>query len=215
MTSLVLALVAADVVRLTNGFELRADRHEIRGEEIVLHSAGGAISLARSAVAAIESLPDRPSAPSVEPALPPTPVAEPLADARTLVRQAAIRNGLPPAFVESVAKAESGFDPKALSPKGAIGLMQLMPATAASLRADATNPSENAEAGARLLRNLLLTYQNEPDQVRRALAAYNAGAGAVKKYGGVPPYRETQTYVERVLRHFRTSQATLGGPPPK
>lgn len=208
MTLLVLALVAADVVRLTNGFELRADRHEVRGEEIVLHSAGGAITLARSAVEAIESLPDRQREPSVGAGQPPVPLAEPPVDARELVRQAAIRNGLPAAFVESVAKAESGFDPKAISPKGAIGLMQLMPATAASLRADATNPSENAEAGARLLRDLLLTYQNEPDQVRRALAAYNAGPGAVKKYGGVPPYRETQTYVERVLRHFRASQAT-------
>jgi soluble lytic murein transglycosylase-like protein len=128
------------------------------------------------------------------------------------VRAAAELHGLPAAFVESVARAESAFDPAALSPKGAIGLMQLMPATAKALGANPHDAKENAEAGAKLLRDLLIQYQDHPDQVRRALAAYNAGPGAVKKYNGVPPYAETQTYVDRVLRQYRKTEAVAATP---
>jgi soluble lytic murein transglycosylase-like protein len=115
---------------------------------------------------------------------------------------------LPPEFVEAVARQESAFNPKAISHKGAIGLMQLMPATAKALGVDPHDPEQNSEAGARLLRELLLQYQDRPDQVRRALAAYNAGAGAVQKYNGVPPYRETVDYVDRVLQHYKRSSTT-------
>ena len=115
---------------------------------------------------------------------------------------AALSNGLPPAFVHSVAKVESALRSDAVSPKGAIGIMQLMPATAAALSADPHDPAQNVEAGARLLRELLIKYENYPDQVRRALAAYNAGSGAVDRYNGVPPYRETQAYVEKVLQNY-------------
>jgi soluble lytic murein transglycosylase-like protein len=96
-----------------------------------------------------------------------------------------------------VVKAESNFDPTAVSGAGAAGLMQLMPGTAASLGVeDVFNPEQNVEGGVRLLRQLLDRYQGN---VVYALAAYNAGPGAVDRYGGVPPYRETQTYVPRVL----------------
>ncbi|MBL8175470.1 MAG: lytic transglycosylase domain-containing protein, partial [Bryobacterales bacterium] len=95
------------------------------------------------------------------------------------------------------------YRPDAISHKGAIGIMQLMPATAASLNADPHDPEQNVEAGTRLLRELLLQYQDYPDQVRRALAAYNAGPGAVQKYNGVPPYRETQSYVNKILDAYR------------
>ena len=94
-------------------------------------------------------------------------------------------------------QAESGFSPRAGSPKGALGLMQLMPATATEFGVtDAFNPTQNIRAGVRYLKQLLDTYEG---RVELALAAYNAGPGAVKKYGGkVPPYRETQNYVARI-----------------
>ena len=97
-------------------------------------------------------------------------------------------------LVRALIQAESAFNPRAVSPKGALGLMQLMPATAAEFGVtDAFNPAQNIRAGVRYLKQLLDTYEG---RVELALAAYNAGPGAVKKYGGkVPPYRETQNYV--------------------
>ena len=99
-------------------------------------------------------------------------------------------------------RAESGFQPTALSPKGAIGLMQLMPDTARTLGVDPKVPQQNAEGGAQYLRELLARYEDNPDQVLLALAAYNAGPGAVEKYHGVPPYRETREYILRVLKNW-------------
>lgn len=119
-----------------------------------------------------------------------------------LLTEAAERHGLPPEFVHSVARAESAYRVDAVSHKGAIGLMQLMPETARFLQVDPHDPEQNAEGGVKLLRQLLLKYQNYPDQVRRALSAYNAGEGAVARYNGVPPYRETQGYVEKILREY-------------
>jgi len=99
--------------------------------------------------------------------------------------------------VRAVIQAESAFNPRAVSPKGALGLMQLMPATAEEYGvSDAFNPAENIAAGVKYLKRLLDKYEG---RVELALAAYNAGPGAVKKYGGkVPPYRETQNYVARI-----------------
>jgi soluble lytic murein transglycosylase-like protein len=91
---------------------------------------------------------------------------------------------------------------KALSPKGAIGVMQLMPATAQGLGADATDPEQNIDAGTRLLRELLIKYNGD---VVKALAAYNAGSGAVDKYQGLPPYRETQSYVDKVIKDYKAN----------
>jgi soluble lytic murein transglycosylase-like protein len=97
---------------------------------------------------------------------------------------------------------ESAYQTNAVSPKGAIGVMQLMPGTARYLQADPHNVEQNIDAGTRLLRELLLKYQDHPDPVRRALAAYNAGEGAVQRHNGVPPYRETQNYVEKVIGKY-------------
>lgn len=119
--------------------------------------------------------------------------------AEELVEEAARRYGLPAEFLHSVARVESGYRPDAVSPKGAIGIMQLMPGTAAVLQADPNDPEQNVDAGARHLRELLLRYEGS---TAKALAAYHAGPGAVQKYGGVPPYRETQLYVEKVLRNY-------------
>jgi soluble lytic murein transglycosylase-like protein len=116
-----------------------------------------------------------------------------------LVTRAAVRNGLPPELLHSIAQVESGYRQDAVSPKGAIGIMQLMPQTARDLQADASDAEQNVNAGARYLRQLLLKYMDDPYQVRKALAAYNAGPAAVDRYGGVPPYGETQRYVRRVL----------------
>ena len=206
-------IAAAEMAVLSNGFTLRIDRHEVRGEEVILHAASGQTVLPKSAVTSFEQLPDEPPVPAARP-VPPAAVApvEAPKSPRELVRAAAERHGLPAAFVESVARAESAFDPQAVSPKGAIGLMQLMPSTAKALGANPHDARENAEAGAKLLRDLLIQYQDQPDQVRRALAAYNAGPGAVKKYNGVPPYTETQTYVDRVLRQYRKASLETQAP---
>jgi soluble lytic murein transglycosylase-like protein len=103
-------------------------------------------------------------------------------------------------------KAESAFHPEALSPKGAMGLMQLMPDTARMLGVDPADPRQNADGGARYLHDLLSKYEDKPDQVLLALAAYNAGPAAVEKYHGVPPFRETREYILRVLKNWDQSQ---------
>jgi len=105
-----------------------------------------------------------------------------------------------PALVKAVIAAESNFDPQATSSKGAQGLMQLMPKTARGLGVnDPYSPQDNVLAGARYLREMLDRYGD----MTRALAAYNAGPTAVDRYRGVPPYRETQKYVSRVLHYYR------------
>jgi len=122
------------------------------------------------------------------------------ADVEELIETFSNKYGVDGDFIKAIIKQESGFNPKATSKKGAMGLMQLMPATAKSLGVkDAYNPSENIEGGVKLISNLLKTYNNNTEL---ALAAYNAGPGAVKKYGGVPPYKETQNYVKNILANY-------------
>jgi len=113
------------------------------------------------------------------------------------------RHGMDPLLVRAVIRVESNFDPRAVSPKGAAGLMQLMPETA--MRYGVENrfdPAQNVDAGARYLRDLLIKYDYH---LWHALAAYNAGAGAVQKYKGIPPYRETINYVKRIDRAYTKS----------
>lgn len=112
------------------------------------------------------------------------------------------RAGVDPALVAAVAQTESGENPSARSPVGAQGVMQLMPETARSLGvADPYDPVQNVRAGAAYLRTLLDRFGD----LKSAVAAYNAGPGAVEKYGGVPPYAETRAYVERVMDAYRTN----------
>ncbi len=113
-----------------------------------------------------------------------------------LARSAARRHRVPADLFFKLIQQESGWNPKAISPAGAIGLTQLMPQTAKSLRVDPYNPKENLEGGARYLSQQYRTFGSW----RLALAAYNAGPGAVKKYGGVPPFKETRNYVRVILR---------------
>lgn len=108
--------------------------------------------------------------------------------------------GIDPALVDSIIANESGFDPNATSHAGARGLMQLMPETAASLGvSDPYDPAQNVRGGTRYLRALLDRFGD----VELAVAAYNAGPGAVERYGGVPPYPETQNYVRNVMARYR------------
>jgi soluble lytic murein transglycosylase len=117
-----------------------------------------------------------------------------------LVERVGRESGVPPALVKAVIHAESAFDPRAVSHKGAMGLMQLMPATARHLGvAEPFAADQNVAGGTRYLRTLRERFGNWT----MALAAYNAGPDAVSRFGGIPPYRETQTYVRRVLTYYR------------
>jgi soluble lytic murein transglycosylase-like protein len=197
---LCLPLCAGEVAVLKNGFTMRVERHETVDGNVVLHTASGQIVMQAMQVAGFEaedSVQPASPAPSVPARIPEAKAA--VATPQELVQRAAEKYGLPPALLHSVAKAESGYQVAALSPKGAIGLMQLMPATAAELNADPNDPEQNADAGARYLRELLIRYDGS---AHRALAAYNAGPGAVERYNGVPPYRETREYIDRILSDF-------------
>jgi hypothetical protein len=203
------SLQAGESITLASGFEIHADRHEISGDHVVIYCAGGVTEIPASQISAVE--PDEvvpaPETPAATPEpIPPAPVVIDQTPA-SLADQAARKFSLPESFVRSVMHAESGFQPTAVSPKGALGLMQLMPETAKTLGVDAKDPRQNAEGGAHYLRELLERYQNDPDQVLLALAAYNAGPGAVEKYHGVPPYRETREYILRVLKDWRPSNS--------
>jgi soluble lytic murein transglycosylase-like protein len=204
--SLTLAAQAGEFAVLSNGFRIHADSHMVDGSVIRLQTNQGVIEMPANAIASFEQ--EDYKAPSAAPAAThqPAPVHASLTP-QELINRAAVDAGLPPAIVRSIARAESGFHQDAVSPKGAIGLMQLMPATAAALNADPRDPAQNAEAGAQYLRDLLEKYQNDPHQVSKAVAAYNAGPAAVDKYHGIPPYAETIQYVNRVLKQYEKEQA--------
>ena len=126
------------------------------------------------------------------------------AEYEQLIKTCSARYGVNPSLVKAVIHAESGYNPNAVSSKGASGLMQLMPATARSLKvADRFNPKDNVEGGVKYLRFLLDTFRGD---VSLAVAAYNAGLTTVAKYGGIPPYNETRTYVSRVLSYMKSYQ---------
>jgi soluble lytic murein transglycosylase-like protein len=194
---------AGEYAVLRNGFRIHADRHDVIADKTRLHIGSGSMDLPTADIAKFEVEEYVAPAPSLAPAAAEiVKTGPPPLTPKELVELAAANHGLRPEFVRSVAAAESAFHTAALSRKGAIGLMQLMPGTANDLGVNPYDPAQNADAGARYLRQLLLRYKDSPDPVRLALAAYNAGPGAVDRYRDIPPYRETQQYVERVLRKY-------------
>jgi soluble lytic murein transglycosylase-like protein len=198
--------VAGEYAVLASGARLRVDRHEADGAKVRLYHDGGMVEMDAAVVRGFEM---EEAAPQPAPAaVMPPPVASVEAPKTLtpleLADAAADRYGLPKALVRSVMSAESGLQPNALSPKGAIGLMQLMPGTAQELGVDPRDPAQNVDAGVRYLRQLLEKYDGG---LWHALAAYNAGPGAVDKYKGVPPFRETIQYIGTIQRKMEKSAA--------
>jgi len=198
VTLAVAPVARAEIALLASGTTFKITSYRVVGEQILLAlKDGGEVGAPASLVRGF--VPDE-VLDEIAAAVAAAPAEIAGADLRSLVIAAARRHGLDPELVLSVVSVESAFRPDAVSPKGAQGLMQLMPATAASLGVeDALDPSQNLEGGARHLRFLVDLYGGD---LRRALAAYNAGQGAVARYGGVPPYRETRDYVKKVLRRY-------------
>ena len=196
LIAVALQLQAAELANLRNGFSLRHDHHESVGDTTRLYmSTDPAGSYVDVPTAEVESF---------EPA-PPDPAETPLAtskptDLKSIVRVASQQHQVDADFIASVIHAESANNPRAVSRKGAQGLMQLMPATAGKLGVkDSFDPADNVDGGVRYLRELLLLYNND---MVKALAAYNAGPQRVEQYKGVPPYAETRAYVARVITDY-------------
>jgi soluble lytic murein transglycosylase-like protein len=125
------------------------------------------------------------------------------AEIADLIEDAARKHKLPQAFVKSIVAAESAFQSNVVSPRGAMGLMQVMPETASEMGLDASVPAENVEAGTKYLAGLVRRYRKTTrNWLKHSIAAYNAGPATVDHYRGVPPFRETRAYVTRVLGFF-------------
>jgi transglycosylase-like protein with SLT domain len=187
---------------LRNGFSIRHDHQEkLQGVTRLYLSADPSNGFVDVPTEEIVSL-DRQEIP-----LPPPPAPAATATREEVdgfVNSASDQHRVDPDLIRSVIKAESGFNSRAVSPKGAQGLMQLMPSTASQLGVkDAFAPAENIQGGTRYLRDLLVLYNND---MAKALAAYNAGPHRVAQYNGVPPYRETHAYVARVIKDFNRTK---------
>jgi Transglycosylase SLT domain len=188
----------ADWAILRNGQSLHISGYERQGSLCILYLPGGETRLPAGDILRIEPEDVFPS-----PVQSSAQASEPFGN---LVVKAARKNGLSPVLLSSVIHAESNFQPHAVSPKGALGLMQLMPVTARSLAVrDPFDPSENVRGGAFYLKQLLGTFGN----LNLALAAYNAGPAAVRFYGGVPPFPETHAYIERVRGGMKSHPAPI------
>ena len=199
------APAAAELALLTSGRTLALSGHTFKGDRVVLYLRnGGVLVCDRSLIVRIE--PDAAPAPAppvqVVVESPPRP-ARPFAE---IIDAVSARHGVHPALVYALIEVESAYRPAAQSPKGAMGLMQLMPATRKQYAvSDPFDPMANIEAGTRHLKSLLDRYDVDSaapllrwSDTAMALAAYNAGDGAVRKFGGVPPYPETERYVTKI-----------------
>jgi soluble lytic murein transglycosylase-like protein len=197
---------AAEMANLQNGFAIRHARHELRGSVTRLYLAetpDNYIDVPTAEILGFEEI-ETPVVPA------PAPAPAPAANLDDMVSAASTRNNIDRDLILSVIRAESGFNPDAVSPKGAQGLMQLMPQTAARLGVqNPLDPATNVEGGTRYLGQLLARYHNN---VLLALAAYNAGPERVEQYRGVPPFRETRVYVTRIIRDFNRKKSAQRGP---
>ena len=175
---------------------------------------GGSAAARRARLAAAEAMAETRTPPSAaSDALSTEPSNGLTADrVNTAIELAAARHNVDANLVRAVIKVESNFNPRAVSRKGAMGLMQLMPQTARSLRvAHPFDPTENVDAGVRHLKQLL---ENFGGDLKLSLAAYNAGAGAVQRHNGVPPYAETQAYVRQITQLYRNGNMLAPGAVP-
>jgi len=205
---------AAHRVTLSSGNHLDAVAYRMERDLLVFSLPGGGeigfpprnvVRIEERALPSVESVPEMKSPVPASPVPPPgAGMSRPLVSpwdpepgVRALIREIAGAQAVDARLVEAMVKVESNFDPYAVSRKGAMGLMQLMPETARRLRVGNTfDPSQNLEGGTRYIKELLERY----GEVRLALAAYNAGEEAVDRYGGIPPFRETRAYVHRILQ---------------
>ncbi|MGA9797612.1 MAG: lytic transglycosylase domain-containing protein [Terriglobales bacterium] len=207
---LAIPALGTDLAILHNGFSIRHERRETVGSVTRLYLGTGKdyVDIATDQIERFEK--DQspsvapPAAPSVVPAVATAPTARQQAlkpqELKEVINTISGQHQLDPDFISSVIHAESGFNQRAVSPKGAQGLMQLMPGTASKLGvSNAFDPRANVEGGTRYLSELLELYNFD---VIKALAAYNAGPHRVQQYGGVPPYYETRTYVARIVRDY-------------
>jgi hypothetical protein len=188
----------ADYVVLRSGARLNVTGYEILGDRYILHLKGGVAEVPVTDIVGIEP----------EEIFEPIPEPEPLSEKtpfQKIIRAAAERYGMDADLIHCVVAVESNFDPKAVSPKNARGLMQLLPQTAAHYGVkDIFDPEENVNAGTRYLKELLTKYHN----LTLALAAYNAGPERVDRYGRrVPPYLETMKYVQRIAKNYAKIKA--------
>ena len=216
-----ISALAGEVAVLRNGRSISFVRREQLGDTTRLYTSDGYVDILTDQIESFQ-VEETPPAP---PQQPPVPQADTTiqqsapansinqqnvansnlrVDLDELVREASNRRRLDPDFVTSVIKAESNFKTRAVSPKGAQGLMQLMPQTAAQLGVNnAFDPKANVDAGTSYLSQLLDLYHDDPIL---ALAAYNAGPQRVQQYHGVPPYRETHAYIARIVRDFNAKK---------
>ena len=206
---------AFEHITLSNGFELDCTRREVVGDKIRLYLRGSGdnyMDVAPNAVVRVEAIPDPPpppaeSKPAPRPVIIPSSAQPTPAELTEMLAKSGTQHNIDADLLASLVHAESGGHVHAISRVGAQGLMQLMPATAATLGvSNAFIANENVEGGTKYLDQLLTRYH---DNIALALAAYNAGPGAVDRYHGVPPYRETRAYVARVIREFNRRKTTL------
>jgi hypothetical protein len=212
-----LPCLATDVAVLKNGFSIRHERREVVGDVTRLYVNAEGSSYVDVPTIEIERFEAAPELPAPADQLPAYRTdsslhigntvgsasgfpGRPQTNLTDVVNEASGRYKLDPDLVNSVIKAESGFNVRAVSPKGAQGLMQLMPGTASNLGVgNVFDPQANVEGGTKYLRELLERYNFD---LVKALAAYNAGPQRVEQFGGVPPYYETRAYVARVVKDF-------------
>ena len=188
------SLSASELAILRNGFSIRHERRDVLGAVTRLYTAADASSYVDVSTDQIDHFEKDFSAP------PPAIKRENPKNLDEIINTISDRHHLDPDLINSVIHAESAFNPRAVSPKGAQGLMQLMPGTASQLGVrNVFDPHDNVEGGTAYLRQLL--EQNNFDLIK-ALAAYNAGPHRVQQYRGVPPYYETRAYVARIVREF-------------
>jgi Transglycosylase SLT domain len=193
----------AEYIVLSSGQRLHVTGYQLLADKYKLQVQGGSLEIPATEVVGIE--PEDVFTPATPTPLPNTSDKGPFAE---LIQAAAKHYSLDADLISSVIAAESNFNPKAISPRDARGLMQLLPVTAARLGVqNIFDPRENIEAGTHYLSDLLKLYKND---IALALAAYNAGPDAVQKFGRVPPYAETVSYVRRVKKTFdhRKSNST-------